>query len=129
MFSEMLPDGSSSGEQGASTSMATFYALFAVMFVLVGVSFYLSARILSILKERYPEIWNELGRPSLFLNNSIQNSSNLRAFLRSPRATALADGQLDRLIVASRWVVRVYFVVFPAAIIAMFAGQYFQSRS
>jgi hypothetical protein len=81
--------------------------------------FYIQGRILKILRTRHSNVCEQLGRPTLLLNNTIANQRRLKAFLGSSDFDSLADAELTKLYLASlRWrrVDRVIVAVFIPSI-------------
>ena len=54
------------------------------------------ARILVLLEQRHPALWDELGRPGLLPRSGLARSAQLTRFYWSRRATALGDRELAR---------------------------------
>ncbi len=69
--------------------------LFLALFILVGVStgfwFYLCAKMHRLLRENRPDVYEELEKPTLFLNNSIRNGALFTRFLFGKRWARLGD--------------------------------------
>ncbi|RJQ49598.1 MAG: hypothetical protein C4538_02015 [Nitrospiraceae bacterium] len=49
-----------------------------------------------ILKEKHLETWNELGKPTLFFNNSIKNNLLVVKFLKTKKYLELHDSLLTK---------------------------------
>lgn len=66
-------------------NMTNIIPLFTIVFILLAISspfyFLTLSQIINRLKNNYPQKYEELGKPSLFLNNSMQNGMNLIRFL------------------------------------------------
>jgi hypothetical protein len=88
-----------------------FPFLFATGFLMVGVAFYLSSRLVEALRVRHHEIWARLGKPTLFLNNSIQNSWALQRFIRSEELRTLNDPDLEKTAKRIRVIKAFYYVL------------------
>lgn len=71
--------------------METEEIVFLVLGVGVAVGFVLHSRFLKILKTRHPDVWETLGKPSLFLNNSIKNGWAVQRFLFKKEYLSLND--------------------------------------
>ncbi len=74
--------------------------LFQALFVLVGIStgfwFYLCAKMHKLLRGHHPVVYEELGRPTLFLNNSIRSGALFTRFLFTRRWAKLGDPTIER---------------------------------
>src|SRR5690554_6212663 len=74
--------------------------LFLALFVLVGIStgfwFYLCAKMQKLLGANHPGVYEELGRPTLFLNNNIRNGALFARFLFTKRWNNLNDPIIER---------------------------------
>jgi hypothetical protein len=71
--------------------------LVAILMASVGLGFFLTARLYSLLRKRHPDLYKSLGSPSLFLNNSIQNGLAVQRFVLLGRFRQIDDPQLVRL--------------------------------
>lgn len=58
---------------------------------------YLHYRMLKILENRHFKVWEELGKPSLFLNNNISNNLTTLRFIALRRYVPLKDENLTKL--------------------------------
>ncbi len=58
-----------------------FPVLFSILFFSVFVWFFMCYRLFKILETRHPEKYEEMGKPSLFLNNTISNNISFMKFL------------------------------------------------
>lgn len=74
--------------------------LFQALFILVGIStgfwFYLCAKMHRILRDNHPSVYEQLGKPTLFLNNSIRNGALFNRFLFGKRWAQLDDPIAER---------------------------------
>ena len=68
-----------------------------VVFLIVIVGGILNWKVLKILKEIHPKTWEELGKPSLLANNSIQNNFQVLKFISKKQYLALGDERLNRI--------------------------------
>src|ERR1700734_4060052 len=64
---------------------------FALMIIIYIIQNYLIMRLLNELKTRFPGLWEQLGRPSLIMNNSLSNMAALTSFLWRKRYLDLND--------------------------------------
>lgn len=72
-----------------------FWILFAALLIA-------SARILQLLRSGHPELWEELGRPTLVPRGGVGRSAALTRFYWSRRIGGLGDADLRRWVVALR---------------------------
>ena len=70
---------------------------FAVLFGAVLVWFVLTGHLFRLLREDHCEVYESLGSPSLFLNNSIKNNWLGLRFLVTGRYRELGDARVTRL--------------------------------
>lgn len=68
--------------------------LFVLLFVIVVCGLFLNHKFLVYLKEKHFNKWEELGSPTLFINNSFKNNLAIWKFLRSKDYEALKDQEL-----------------------------------
>ncbi|RUO38607.1 hypothetical protein CWE13_02880 [Aliidiomarina shirensis] len=95
---------------------------FAVIFVILLCSvllwFFLCIRLFKILETRHPEKYESMGKPSLFLNNSISNNITFMKFLFKREWRGLNDPNLALL---SNFML-VFFVVYMAVFLTLFVS-------
>lgn len=99
------------------------FLLFPVLFGMVAVWFVLLKRLFSRLERRHPEKYEAMGRPSLFLRNSIAGGLATLRFLVGREHKALDDSALSRLSDAAL----VFFVIYPPLFLVLtfaVAGQF-----
>ncbi len=89
--------------------------LLGMMFT-VPTGFYFSRQVLKHLEMNHQEIWNGLGKPSLFLNNSIENTLKVRRFIRKKKYVDLNDTVLVSKIRKEVIVERIHMVMFLLAL-------------
>jgi len=65
--------------------------VFLILMAAAIIGFALTSAFLKVLRERHPAVWESLGEPSLFLNNSIANSLAVLRFLWRKDYEALND--------------------------------------
>lgn len=87
-----------------------------VLGVWVAVGFVLHSRFLKTLKTRHPDVWEALGSPSLFLNNSIKNGWAVQRFLHKKEYLALNDPLFTSQCNFARSFGRAYLVFFIGAL-------------
>ena len=92
------------------------HALLPILFVLLFVSCAAGVALhhvfLSRLRSRHSQTWEALGRPTLFLNNSITKSLTVLRFLWRRDYRALGDEEFARLAGFLRGYMAAYFVLF-----------------
>jgi hypothetical protein len=72
-------------------------AAFAMLFVFNFLYMRRAGALFIYLKEKHPRIWEELGRPTPFRNNSPQCQMNLLHYLKDKKFAAESDPELVRL--------------------------------
>ena len=55
---------------------------------------YFHARLREILRQSHPDVWKDLGSPTIFLNNSIANTWSVQRFIHSGKYRLLNDPEL-----------------------------------
>ena len=96
--------------------------VFGASFALLGIIFATDARIFRRLRANHPAVWESLGRPTLIRNNSIENMSRVRKFIRRGEFRELRDGELEKAITLKRRTERVY-VIFIVILFGTIAWQ------
>ena len=71
--------------------------LFAALFVQVGLWFWLSRKMFRLLAVRHPQKYEEMGRPTVFLNNSIKNGWAFTRFFYGRHYVSLGDPEVNRV--------------------------------
>jgi hypothetical protein len=98
--------------------------LFVLCFVLVFVAciggLILHAVFLDALRRRHPQTWEELGCPSLIMNNSLRSSLKTLGFLLSGRYVTLGDKKLTALCTFMRWYDAAYLLLFLLTLVLLF---------
>lgn len=97
-------------------------ALLAVLLVGFLAGVWTQARLLKALRDRHPEVWERLGKPTLVRNNSISNIFRLRKYLRRREYIALGDLQVERIVRIQRTLELAYIFVFLLFVISFAAG-------
>ena len=85
---------------------------FTVLFTAILVWFALAARLFRLLREDHSEVYESLGSPTLFLNNSIKNNWLSLRFLIAGNFRELGDERVTRLCGFMRIFLVAYFVWF-----------------
>ena len=70
--------------------------LFSLLMILCVTGFIFHYIFLKRMKMKFPEIWQELGKPTLFLNNTIQNGLRVQKFLIRREYRTLSDENFIR---------------------------------
>jgi len=86
--------------------------LFALLMACVVAGLVLTARLHRLLRDHHPDVYDALGRPTLFLNNSIQNSWAFSRFLIVGRFQQIEHPQTLRLCRFMRAFLLCYLVFF-----------------
>lgn len=87
-------------------------AIFPSLFVMVVVWFVLITRLFKKLEHDHPDKYAEMGRPSLFLRNSISSNFATMKFLFAREHKALNDAKLSKLSDSMLAFFLVYLVLF-----------------
>ncbi len=95
--------------------------MFTLVFGIVVIStfywFYLCHRMQTYLRERFPSVYEAMGKPSLFMNNSIGNGRKFNRFLFKREWSELDDSE----VVAHGKFMSVYFVFHLILLIVLIA--------
>ncbi|HIG70882.1 MAG TPA: hypothetical protein EYG46_18945 [Myxococcales bacterium] len=75
-----------------------------------------TARIIGALQERHPDLYVALGKPSLFINNTISSSMKLMAFVWSKQRVRATDDRVVACANRLRWIHVLYFTFFGIAL-------------
>jgi hypothetical protein len=87
------------------------------MLIVLGVGdFILGARFLAYLRKKHPELWQNLGGPTLFINNSIKIGVRMRSFIKNKEYLKVNDVQLIKKATFLRYYSHIYIFVFIMAI-------------
>ena len=87
-------------------------AIFPALFVMVAVWFVLISKLYRILERDHPSKYAEMGRPSLFLRNSISSNISTMKFLFAREHKLLNNAPLSRLSDAMLAFFLIYLVLF-----------------
>ncbi len=96
---------------------------FGVLFAATLAWFGLASRLFGLLKESHPEIYESLGSPSLFLNNSISNNWSSLKFLATGSYRNLDDDRVTRLCQFMRLFLIAYAAWFIGPIVWMLVAR------
>jgi hypothetical protein len=96
--------------------------LFGILMACVALGFFLQSRLYDMLRKRHPKVYESLGRPTLFLNNSIQNGLAVQGFILFGRFKQIDDPKLVRLCSFLRVFAICYLVFFACVVIYGFSS-------
>lgn len=103
--------------------------LFAILLSWVVAGFVLTARLHRLLRDHHPDVYDALGRLTLFLNNSIQNSWAFSRFLVLGRFHQIEHPETLRLCRFMRTFFLCYLVYFTVVLACgLFAAPLLNSR-
>jgi len=88
--------------------------------VVAVIGFGMSYRFLAYLRNNHHEVWEELGSPSLILNNSIRNSLATMSFMWRKEYIRLGDHKLIRIARFNVWFGYSYLAIFVALVLYLF---------
>jgi hypothetical protein len=94
-------------------------AYFFVLLIAAFIGFGIHREFRQQLRNRHPETWARLGKPS-FWNNSMQNSFAVLRFLWKKEYEAVGDPEFTRVAHALRTFNIIYLLLFGAILIASF---------
>jgi hypothetical protein len=94
--------------------------LFFGFLVCAAVSFATMAHLHRLLRERHPAIYDALGRPTLFWNNSIQNGFAMLRFILGGQFREIHDPEVIRLCRFVRVFSYAYWAFFIAVVVLGF---------
>ena len=97
--------------------------VFALLLVSCGAGLVLHHIFLSKLRTRHSKTWEALGRPALFLNNSITNGLAVLRFLWGRDYHALGDVEFSRFATFLRGYMVAYFILFILTVIIFVVAQ------
>ena len=99
-----------------------------LVFVIVGICILawlvMCVRLFTILRTRHPQIYESLGKPSLFMNNSVQNNIATLRFLLGRHFAGLNDIPLKKLCSF----MRILFFVNLALFVLLFVAIILQNK-
>jgi len=73
------------------------FPIFTVLFLLVFVWFFLVSRLYKLLSSKHPDIYKNLGEPTLFWNNSPKSAFLLMKFIFKKQYLGSNDHKLEKL--------------------------------
>ena len=94
--------------------------IFFVFLISFIVSYAMMAQLHRVLRERHPAIYDSLGQPTLFWNNSPKNSFAVLGFILSGRFRETHDVEVIRICRFIRAFNYAYLVFFVGVVIAFF---------
>jgi len=94
--------------------------IFLVFLISFIVSYAMMAQLHRVLRERHPAIYDSLGQPTLFWNNSMKNSFAVLGFILSGRFRETHDAEVIRLCRFIRAFNYAYLAFFVAVMVAGF---------
>ena len=99
------------------------FLLLAVYGVLSLRGLVLHHRLLRRLQHDHPQVWQELGRPTLFLNNSVSNGFAVLRFVQQREYMELKDPELRSLADRVRWYNQVGWAFFAVVAVLILFGE------
>jgi hypothetical protein len=94
--------------------------IFLAMLCCVIVGYATMAQLQRMLRERHPAVYDSLGQPTLFWNNSMKNSFAMLGFILSGRFKETRDPEVIRLCRFIRAFSYSYWAFFVAIVVAGF---------
>lgn len=88
---------------------------FLIILCLFGLLFYQS--ILSDLKQRHRQCWEELGSPHIIFNNSLLTTKNANRFILKKEYLKLGDNRLTKKCIFYSYFLGTYLIFFAIAIV------------
>ncbi len=105
----------------AQDTFRGFGPLLFLLFVLCAlVSYAMMTQLYRILRERHPAVYDSLGQPTLFWNNSMKNGFAVLAFILGGRFRETHDPEVIRLCRFIRVFSYAYWVFFVAVVVLGF---------
>ena len=86
--------------------------LYAALAIFLIIGLVLPCLVLDRLKKKHPQVWRELGSPSLFFNNSISNNIKTMRFIWRNEHRYLNDQYLNQIVALEKWLFLVYSISF-----------------
>ncbi len=99
-----------------------FPILFCVLFCFVLVWFFLCVKLFKALETRHPKKYEEMGKPSLFMNNSMSGNIAFMRFLFKRESRNLDDTKLDSLSKFILIYISLYFIGFSFLFVSIPLG-------
>jgi hypothetical protein len=94
--------------------------LFLVGLVCVIVSYAMTAQLYRILRERHPAVYDSLGQPTLFWNNSMKNGFAVLGFILGGRFKETQDPEVIRICRFLRVFAYAWWAFFLVVVVAGF---------
>ena len=91
--------------------------LFIILVVMTIFGIALPSYIQNYLKKYHESTWEEIGSPSLFLNNSIQNNHLFGKFVKQQISRGIEDPFLTKLCKIQHYYKMLYFVYFGVLVV------------
>ncbi len=83
--------------------------------------FYLCANLFGYLEKKHPDIYREMGSPTLIANNSPKNNISFLSFILRNKYSVLDDRFLDRRCKFMKYYLYTYCAIMGAFTISMFS--------
>src|SRR5436190_3398311 len=99
-----------------STLAALPLLLFSMLMASVIAWFIMATHLFRLLRTRHPDVYDSLGRPTLILNNNVQNGWLFMRFLLGGRFEKIDDAETLRLCQFMRVFAYCYFGLFIATV-------------
>jgi hypothetical protein len=97
-----------------------YFAMFMVLMFMVVVGFGLNIWVFRRLESQHPQKYVDMGRPSLFLRNNIENNWRFLRFLWKSEYNSLNDPLLRRTCNFMKIFMGVYFLLFLSLLFPFF---------
>lgn len=107
-------------EQVAQQFFAFFIPLFFILFASVFVWFGMVSRLYKTLESEHPDIYEDMGKPTLFWNNSPRSAVVLVKFIMRKKYIHLGNMNLTRLGNFMYWFFIAYLLLFSVLFISVF---------
>ena len=98
---------------------AIFIILLVLLMILLPGGILLHTLFLQRLRQKYPQIWESLGRPTMVLNNTIRNSFAAQRFLRRREYESLGDPRFSKFCNILRLYTRFYTIVLLGLVVCI----------
>jgi len=116
-------------EHVAQQFIAFFIPLFFILFASGFVWFGMVSRLYKTLESEHPDKYEEMGKPTLFWNNSPKSAFTLIRFILKKEFIRLGNMKLTRLGNYMYWFFIAYVVLFSVLFISVFAMTLFVGSS
>jgi len=90
---------------------------FAGLPIWIVIGYVMKSRIYSILRDKFPEIWESLGRPALFFNTSFTTLRAVRHFFRQRDYEKTGDEEFIDLCIRLRRLQLAYIIYFIGGVL------------